>query len=127
MNLEEFCKQAELNQELADYIDEVAQATDPEQANRTIMFDAIFAVTAFALFRMAKNYFDYKRGLNESDLRQKLLDQVDGLVQKGWSRDKALATVQSVSRDVAKLRVDSPVLEACLEILTRGAKSSGGK
>jgi hypothetical protein len=125
MNPEEFRKQAELNQELADYMDEVAQATDPEQANRTILFDAIFAVTAYALFRMAKNYFDHKRGLDESDLRQKMLDQVDGLVQKGWGRDKALAAVQSISRDVATLRPDSPVLKATLDLM-KGAHSSGG-
>lgn len=127
MNPEDFCKQAELSQELADYIDEVAHATDPEQANRTLLFDSIFAVTAYALFRLAKNHFDFKRGLDESVLRQEMLDQVEVLVQKGWSRDKALATVESVSKDVATLRADSPVLKASLDLLTKGTNSSRGK
>lgn len=125
MDAEAFRKQAELNQELADYIDEVAQETDPEQANRTILFDAIFAVAAYALYRMAKNYFDHKRGLIEAELTQKMLDQVDSLVQKGWSKDKALAAVQSVSKNIATLRSDSPALKAALDLLAKGSSSAG--
>ena len=127
MDAEAFRKQAELNQELADYIDEVAQATDPEQANRTILFDALFAVASYALFRLAKNYFDHQRGLNEGTLRQMMLNQVDGLVQKGWSKEKALAAVQAVSKDVATLRSDSLVLKAALDLLTKGAGSAENK
>ncbi len=125
MDAEEFSKQAELNQGLADYIDEVAQAADPDEGNRAIGFEAIFFVAAYALFRMAKNYFDHKRGLIEADLRQKMLDQVDGLVQKGWGRDKALAAVQSISKDVATLRSDSPALKAALDLLAKGSSSAG--
>jgi hypothetical protein len=127
MDAEAFRKQAELNQELADYIDEVAQATDPEQANRTILFDSLFAVAAYALFMLAKNYFDHQRGLNEAALRQIMVDQVDVLVQKGWSKERALAAVEAVSKDVATLRSDSPVLKAALDLLTKGAGSAESK
>jgi hypothetical protein len=121
MDADEFLKQAELNRELADYIDEVAQETDPEQANRAALFGAVFVVAAYALFRLAKNHFDHKRGLIEAELSQKMLDQVDGLVQKGWSKEKALAAVQSVSKNIASLRTESPVLKAAIDLVTKGS------
>jgi hypothetical protein len=73
-------------------------------------------VAIYALSRLAKNYFDEQRGLNEADLTKKILDQVDGLVQKGWSNEKALAAVLAVSKDVATLRSDSPVLKAAVNL-----------
>jgi hypothetical protein len=125
MDAEAFLKQAELNRELADYIDEVAQATDPEQANRTVLFEAVFVVAGYALYRLAKNYFDHKHGLNEAELTQKMLNQVDGLVQKGWSKDKALAAVQSVSKNIATLRTESPVLKAAIDLFSKGSGAEG--
>src|SRR5208282_328532 len=98
MNAELFRQRAELNQELADYLDEVAQAADPEQSQRTMGLAALFAVAAYALYRLAKNHFDHQRGLSESELRQEMLDQVEALVKAGWTREKALAAVLRVNK-----------------------------
>jgi hypothetical protein len=123
MDADEFHKRAELNQELADYIDEVALAANPHEVDRTMGFEPVCFLVAYALFRMAKNYFDYERGLNEADLRQTIIDQVDGLVQMGWDRDEAIEAVERISKDVATLRPESPILKAALDILTKGASS----
>jgi hypothetical protein len=117
MDADRFRTSAELNQDLADYLDGVAQAADPEQAHRSAGLTLLFIPAAYALYRLAKNHFDHQRGLSEEELRQKMLDQVDTLVKGGLTHDKALAAVLKVSKDVATLREDSPILKAALELL----------
>jgi hypothetical protein len=126
MNPEQFRQRAQLDQTLADYLDEVAQEAEPDQAQRTVSLGVLFAVAAYALYRMATNYYDNQRGLDEAMLRQLMLDQVDALVGKGWGREKAVDAVQAVSRDIASLRSDSPALKAALLILKAGASEAGG-
>ena len=109
---------------LADYLDEVAQDADQDQIpDRSVSL--LFGVAAYAMYRMAKNYFDHKRGLGEEELRQLMLDQVESLVKVKWPRDKALAAVLAVSREVASLRPDSPFLKAALALLNGGDTTAG--
>lgn len=117
MSPEQFEQRAALDQTLADYLDELAQEADPDQGHRSVALGLLFGMAAYALYRLAKNHFDYQRGLNEAELRQLMLDQVDALILKGWGRDKALVAVQAVSKDVANLRPDSPALQAALALL----------
>jgi hypothetical protein len=77
------------------------------------------------LYRLAKNHFDHQRGLSEAELRVLMLDQVESLIQQKWPRDKALAAVQAVNKDVASLRMDSPALKAALALLKSGDTASG--
>jgi hypothetical protein len=125
MNPEQFRQRAELNQTLADYLDEVAQEADPDQARRSVALGMLFGVAAYALYRQAKNYFDHERGLNEAELRQQMLQEVEALVKNGWSRDKALQAVLKVSNDVAGLRPDNPALSAALALLRGGDAATG--
>lgn len=126
MNAEDFLERVEKEGgELADYLDEVAEDANSAQSERG-GFTLLFGVASYALYRMAKNYFDYQRGLNEVDLRQRMLDQVDALVQSGWSREKALAAVEKVSKDIATLRPDSAALKAALAILNAARASKNG-
>jgi hypothetical protein len=101
----------------ADYLDEVAQKADADQADRTMGIEALFAVAAYALYRLAKNYCDHQRALAEAELRDQMLDQVEGLVQRGWNRDKALASVLQVSKEISTLRSDSAIVKAAMTIL----------
>jgi hypothetical protein len=117
MDFEQFRRRAELNQAVADYLDEIAQAADPDQAHRSVTLGILFAVSTYALYRLAKNYFDHQRGLSEAELRQEMLEQVEVLEKSGWDRDKALATVLTVSKETATLRPDSPALEAALALM----------
>jgi hypothetical protein len=126
MNAEQFRQRAELNQTLADYLDEVAQEADPDQAHRAGGLALLFGVAVYALYRVAKNHFDHQRGLDEAELRQLMLDQVDALVQKGWDRDKALDAVLKVSKDVASLRPDSPAFKAAIALLQAGNTATDG-
>jgi hypothetical protein len=126
MDAEQFRKRAEVDQTLADYLDEVAQAADPGPAHRSLVLGALFVVTAYALYRMAKNHFDLQRGLDEAELRQLMLDQVEALVQKGWDRSQALEAIGKVSKDVASLRADSPALKAALALLKGGSAALDG-
>jgi hypothetical protein len=127
MDAEQFRQRAELDQTLPDYLDDVAQKADPDQAaHRAAAMTLLFGVAAYALYRLAKNYFDHKRGLQEAELRKLMEEEVEVLAQKGWSRDKALEVVQKVSKEVASLRPDSPVLKAALALLGNGADSPTG-
>jgi len=120
MNWEQFRERAELDQTLADYLDDVTQGADPDQAHRAAGLTLLFGVAAYALYRLAKNYCDYQRGLDETELRQRMMEEVQGLVRGGWNRDKALEAVLKVSKDVASLRLDSPALKATIAILNAG-------
>lgn len=126
MNPEQFRKQAELNQTVADYLDEVAQGANSVQADRSMALGMLFGVAAYALYRLAKNYFDHQRGLDEAELRQQMLEEVETLVGSGWDREKALAAVLNVTKEVATLRPDSPALKAALALLKGGDAAPGG-
>ena len=119
MNAEDFLQRVEkTGGDLADYLGEVAQEADQDQIrNRSVALTLLFGVAAYAMYRMAKNYFDHQRGLGEAELRQLMLDQVEVLVEAKWTRDKALAAVQAVSKDIASLPPDSPALKAALTLL----------
>ena len=125
MNAEQFRKGAEVNETLRMYLDEVEQDADPDNGERSFALSALFSVAAYALYRLAKNYFDLQRGLDEAELRQAMLQEVEHLVQNGWGRDKALAAVQKVSKDIATLRPDSPALNAALALLKGAAAGKG--
>jgi hypothetical protein len=120
MNAEQFCQHAAVNQTLADYLDKVAKEARPKRANRSFALEALFGVAAYALYRLAKNYLDHQRGLNEAELREQMLGQVRTLEANGWDKDKALATVMKVAKEVATLRPDSPALKDTLEVLGKG-------
>jgi hypothetical protein len=117
MDFDQFCQHAKLDQNVANYLDDIAQAADPHQTDRSVGLDVLFAMAAYALYRLAKNYLDQQRGLAEAELRQQLLEQVETLVKGGWSRDKALAAALAVSKDVATLRPDTPALKGAIALL----------
>jgi hypothetical protein len=125
MNAEQFRAEAELDQTLSDYLDGVAEAANPEEADRSIVLGILFGVAAYGLYRMAKNYFDYERGLDEAELRQQMMEEVEALVQKGWSRDKALEAVLAVSKQIASLRADDSALKAAIALLKAPGKVTG--
>lgn len=123
MDATQFRQAAERNETLADYLDEVAQGAEPDEARRSTVATALFGVAAYAVYRWAKNYFDHHRGLEEADLRQMMLAQVEELVRQGWGRDKALEAVLKISKDVASLRPENPIVKAALSLLNRDATS----
>lgn len=125
MTAEEFRERAMLDQTVADYLDDVAQEAIPGQNDRGGALALLFGIVAYALYRLAKNYFDHQRGLDETELRQEMLTQVDRLIQQGWGRDKALAAVLKVSKDVASLRPDNPALTAAMTLLGAGRPKTG--
>lgn len=125
MSFQQFRGRAELNETVADYLDEVAQQASPDQAHRSVGLDMLFGLAAYALYRQAKNYLDHRRGLIEAELNEKMLDQVETLVSGGWDREKALAAVLAVNKEVATLRPDSPALKEALALLGAGASAKG--
>jgi hypothetical protein len=125
MNAEQFEQRALVDRTLANYLDEVVEKAEPEEVSREVGVSVLLAVAAYALYRIAKNHFDQKRGLAEAELRDRMLDQVERLVKKGWSRDQALATVEKISKEVASLRSESPAIKAALAVL-KGGNEGGG-
>ena len=123
MDAVQFRQAAERNEELADYLDEVAQGAEPDEARRS-MVAAVSGAVAYAVYRLTKNYFDYQRGLDETELRQQMLAQVEELVRLGWGGAKALEAVLKISKDVASLRSESPIVKAALSLLSKDATSS---
>jgi hypothetical protein len=123
---ENFQERAAVEQGIADYLEGVTRRIDQDDGQRSLAVSALFGVAAYALYRLAKNYFDYQRGLDEADLRQVMLQEVEVLVQKGWGRDKALTAVQKVSKEIASLRPDSPAVTAAIKLLKQGDAATAG-
>jgi hypothetical protein len=126
MNAQEFRHQVEWKGgDLAEYIDQVAQAADPYQDSiHGAAPSQMFGVAAYGVFQVAKSYFENKRGLRETELHELMLDQVAALVCEKWPTDDALATVQAVSKNVSRLHPDSPALKAALTLLRCGETRS---
>jgi hypothetical protein len=117
MDAELFCQRAQLTPGLNDYLDEVAAkaeaaTTDQEKGPAALLF----AVVAYALYRLAKNYLDHQRGLQAAELIEIMMQQVQILVDQGWDPKVALDTVSVISKEVSSLRTDTSELKAALAI-----------
>lgn len=119
MDRQRFRDQAASDMTVANFLDEVVDVVDPV-SDRDPTAGLLFTVCTYALYRLAKNYFDHQRGLDEAELRQEMLEEVETLVRSGWTRDKAAAAVKMASREIATLRPDSPALKAALALLKGG-------
>jgi hypothetical protein len=117
MNAVEFRSRAEMSQPLADYLDEVAQQSETRDGERTVVVDLLFVLAAHALYVYARNYLDHKRGLDQAELRAKMLEQVDHLVGEGYARDEALAAVSAVSKIVETHPPDDSLLTTAIGLL----------
>jgi hypothetical protein len=121
MNVQEFLRKAELDQTMADYFDEVAQAASSTKNDRSVGLDFMFVLAGYAAYMWLKNKIDHQRGLDEAELRRLMENEIDSLVDKGQPIQVALAAVQRVSKAVAARPPDESVLAAGLALL-KGVK-----
>jgi hypothetical protein len=91
-----------------DTLKEVMQGGGKRDPNPYV--GVVFAVAAYTLYRLAKNYFDKQRGLDEAELRTKMLDQIQKLVDNDLSHSEAVKIVEKVSKDIATLRSDNSII-----------------
>jgi hypothetical protein len=115
MNDHQFLKAVQLNQTIADYLDDVV-TNSTGHGLRDGALTALFGVAALFLYRLATNYLDYRRGLNEAELREVGLQQVEMLVAGGWSHAEALHAVQAIGAEVAQLRQENPIVKTAIQL-----------
>lgn len=122
MDAGQFREAVELDQRLADYVDEVAQTAAGGGGDRTIGLEWFFVVAAHALLLYVKHHIAHRRGLQEAELRRLMEQAIDIFVQRGHSLDAALAAVQAVSKSIAIQPPDDSVLKRALALLAAGPK-----
>lgn len=122
MDPERFLLAAQMNQSLADYLDDIESENDPIQTmNPTLGVGLFFVVAAYASYHWVKNYLDHQQGLNEAELRKIMAQEVDALVVTGVPRDQALAAILAISKSVASRPPDGAILKAFLALFTKGS------
>ena len=117
MDAEQFRQSAEVNQTMADYIDEVAQAASSDAASRSIGLDVLVVLAAYATYLWIRNKVDHQRGLLEVELRRLMEDEVEEMRGKGLSQEEAISAVMAISKAVAIRPPDDSVLSAGLALL----------
>jgi len=116
MDSTDFRRATETTTALAVYVDSVAEAAANER-ERGIVPDVFMAAAASALYLWLRNYVDFKRGLNEAELRQRMEQEVDDLVKQGYPRKEALNAVLAISKAVTLRMPSKAVVDAGLAIL----------
>lgn len=111
MDPQEFQHEAERNQRLADYLDEIAQNSSPAGQDRSLGLDFLFVVATYAVYHWVRTFIDHRRGLNEAELRQQMEKEIDRFIQSGHTPEQALQAVLEVSKAVAAKPPDEALLD----------------
>lgn len=122
-----FRTSCELNQTIADFLDDSAQSLSQE-SERTGGLEMLFGLAAYSLYRHVKNILDEQKGRRNAGLRQMMEDEVIDLASRGWTKEEALKAVLEINQTIDRLSIESPVVKAGLSILSHGndsARNSG--
>lgn len=82
--------------------------------------DVLISLAAYALFRWAKDYFDYKRAQNETEIAERRARIIQGLVADGFEPEKAEAVTEGLFKQIAKRTEDDPVLQKAVKLIGTG-------
>lgn len=82
--------------------------------------DIFIGLAAYALFRWAKDYFDYKRAQSETEIAERRARIVAGLVADGFEPEKAQAVTEGLLKQIAKRADDDPVLQKAVALIGTG-------
>jgi len=124
MDQKDFQRYAETHQELADYLDDVAQSSQSEAPDRAVGLEILFVTASCALYLWVRTYLERRRGLNEAELRRAMLADIERLVGQGYTHQEAQKTVLAVSKAVATKPPSDSVLTAAMKALG-GADHTG--
>jgi hypothetical protein len=124
MTFKDFLEQAEKNQLLADYLDDIAQTAAPHEGLRTSGLDVFFVVAGWALLKVIKHHLDAKRSIQEVNLRRLMEQEIDEFVARGYTRQEAVAAVVAVSKAITERPPDDAIVRAGLALLEAKKDSS---
>ena len=82
--------------------------------------DVLISLAAYALFRWAKDYFDYRRAQNETEIAERRVRIIQGLVADGFEPEKAQAVTEGLLKQIAKRTEDDPVLQKAVKLIGTG-------
>ena len=82
--------------------------------------DVFIGLAAYALFRWAKDYFDYQRAKNETEIAERRARIVAGLTADGFEPEKARAVTEGLFRQIAQRTEDDPVLQKAVALIRSG-------
>jgi len=109
---------------LSAFLREVAEETaqqvsleEPQSYITVTGVDLLFTVSAYALFRWAKDAFDHRRALNEAEIARQQEQLIAALIQDGFPPDKAQAVVTTLLKNIAVRTQDDPAIKKALSLL----------
>jgi hypothetical protein len=83
--------------------------------------DILVAIAAYALYRFLKDFFDYRRGLNEVELLRKQEEVISALIEDGFPPEQAKAVTVALLKQISKRGADDPAIKAAASILGLGS------
>jgi hypothetical protein len=126
MDAIEFMNQSKEDPQLSSFLSEVAveagkQVQMEEPQSYTIAgVDILIAIAAYALFRFLKDYFDHRRGLNETDIALHQEKIADALIKDGFQPKEAIAVTGALLDRIAKRGKDDPAFQTAVGLIESG-------
>jgi hypothetical protein len=79
--------------------------------------DILIGIAAYALYRWLKDYFDHRRGMNETEILAQRTEIIAGMVRDGFKPEEAAAIVDKLLENIAKRGADDPTLQLANDIV----------
>ena len=105
-------------QEVAEKAGKQVSVEEPQRFATGV--EIFIGIAAYALFRWAKDYFDHRRALNETEILRQQAQVITTLTQEDFPPELAQATVVKLLEGIAKRTKDDPVLQRALDLVGKG-------
>ena len=79
-----------------------------------------WGLVAYALYRWAKDYFDQRRALAETDIAKQQTQLITDLVSTGFPPKDAQATTVALLKHIATRSADDPIFATVRGLLGKG-------
>src|SRR5215813_7357244 len=127
MSAKQYIQSAQEDPQLLLFLKEVAENAskessieEPEHYITVTGVDILIAITAYALYRWLKDYFDRHRALNEVEIVEQQKQIIAGLIQDGFPPKDAHGVTVALLKQVAQRSADDPILKTMANLIRKG-------
>jgi fucose permease len=128
MDFKEFQQQVVEQKQLNSFLQETAAEsmksllTEESRRSFTVTgMELLFAIATYALYRLAKEFFDNRRALNEVKIAMQQEKLISSLIKDGFPHKEAHIVAVTLLKGISKRTEDDPALKEAFAILERGS------
>jgi hypothetical protein len=127
MEFNDFESQIREDKQLSGFVQDVLKhipsTKTKEKSDRMIVvsgLDALFVMAAYALFRWAKDYLDYKRATNEINTAKYQEQLIAKLIEDGFAPKESAIVTKSLLDNISKrANENDPALQKALSMIKK--------